>query len=48
MLNETLDYLEKRQLHSDKFTYEIIVVDDGSKDNTYEVSIFFMRTSFET
>ena len=39
MLDETLEYLEKRQKQSDKFKYEIIVIDDGSKDKTYQVSL---------
>ncbi|XP_077777353.1 dolichyl-phosphate beta-glucosyltransferase isoform X2 [Podarcis muralis] len=34
MLNEALDYLEKRQRQDPAFTYEVIVVDDGSRDQT--------------
>ncbi|XP_061849951.1 dolichyl-phosphate beta-glucosyltransferase isoform X3 [Colius striatus] len=34
MMNEALDYLEKRQKRDPSFTYEVIVVDDGSKDQT--------------
>lgn len=37
MLDETIEYLEKRASKNKKFTYEIIVVDDGSKDNTAKV-----------
>jgi len=33
-LRETLDYLKERQRADPKFTYEIIVVDDGSPDAT--------------
>lgn len=34
MLKETTDYLKKKSALNKEFTYEIIVVDDGSKDNT--------------
>ncbi|KAM6096331.1 dolichyl-phosphate beta-glucosyltransferase isoform 2-T2 [Chlamydotis macqueenii] len=34
MMDEALDYLEKRQKRDPSFTYEVIVVDDGSKDQT--------------
>ncbi|KAM9192696.1 dolichyl-phosphate beta-glucosyltransferase isoform 2-T2 [Dugong dugon] len=34
MMDEALDYLEKRQKQDPMFTYEVIVVDDGSKDQT--------------
>ncbi|XP_075562785.1 dolichyl-phosphate beta-glucosyltransferase isoform X3 [Pelecanus crispus] len=34
MMDEALDYLEKRQKQDPSFTYEVIVVDDGSKDQT--------------
>lgn len=37
MLEETTDYLEKR-LREGNFTYEILVVDDGSKDETTKVA----------
>ncbi|VDP93695.1 unnamed protein product [Echinostoma caproni] len=36
MLNEALDYLEQRKKVNTKFTYEVIVVDDGSVDHTSE------------
>lgn len=39
MLDEALEYLEARLKKDKKFTYEIIVVDDGSKDKTSEVNI---------
>ncbi|XP_063150640.1 dolichyl-phosphate beta-glucosyltransferase isoform X2 [Candoia aspera] len=34
MMNEALDYLERRQKQDPSFTYEVIVVDDGSRDQT--------------
>lgn len=37
MLNDTLRYLESRQVQSPSFTWEIIVVDDGSRDHTADV-----------
>uniref|UniRef100_A0A8C2UDH3 dolichyl-phosphate beta-glucosyltransferase n=1 Tax=Coturnix japonica TaxID=93934 RepID=A0A8C2UDH3_COTJA len=39
MMDEALDYLEKRQKRDPSFTYEVIVVDDGSKDRTTEVAM---------
>ncbi|XP_008996392.1 dolichyl-phosphate beta-glucosyltransferase isoform X3 [Callithrix jacchus] len=34
MMDEALGYLEKRQKRDPAFTYEVIVVDDGSRDQT--------------
>uniref|UniRef100_A0A8C0E2Q4 dolichyl-phosphate beta-glucosyltransferase n=1 Tax=Balaenoptera musculus TaxID=9771 RepID=A0A8C0E2Q4_BALMU len=34
MMDEALGYLEERQKQDPAFTYEVIVVDDGSKDET--------------
>ncbi|XP_069131347.1 dolichyl-phosphate beta-glucosyltransferase-like isoform X2 [Argopecten irradians] len=34
MMNEAIDYLEERQKMTPSFSYEILVVDDGSKDKT--------------
>ncbi|XP_034859423.1 dolichyl-phosphate beta-glucosyltransferase isoform X2 [Mirounga leonina] len=34
MMDEALGYLEERQKQDPTFTYEVIVVDDGSKDQT--------------
>ncbi|KAK7818491.1 hypothetical protein U0070_013050 [Myodes glareolus] len=34
MMDEALNYLEKRQKQDPVFTYEVIVVDDGSQDQT--------------
>lgn len=37
MLDETVAYLERRASENPEFTWEIIVVNDGSKDNTAEI-----------
>lgn len=39
MLEETVGHLESRQKKDSKFTYEIIIVDDGSRDNTVELAL---------
>jgi len=39
MLEETMEYLEKRQNNDENFRYEVIIVDDGSKDNTSKVGL---------
>lgn len=38
MLDECLDYLEKRSAKDVTFQYEVIVVSDGSKDSTVEIA----------
>jgi len=43
MLEETLEYLEERQKKDDSFQYEIIIVDDGSKDNTSKVGLEYSK-----
>ncbi|KAI1719352.1 glycosyl transferase family 2 domain-containing protein [Ditylenchus destructor] len=44
MLDECLEYLEKRHKENTHFTYEVIVVDDGSKDRTCEVAYEYSKT----
>ena len=39
MLDEAIEYLESRSKTDSKFTYEIIVVDDGSTDKTTQVAL---------
>jgi dolichyl-phosphate beta-glucosyltransferase len=43
MLDEAFDYLEMRTKKDSSFSYEIIVVDDGSKDKTTEVALKYNR-----
>uniref|UniRef100_A0A8C8SFU4 Dolichyl-phosphate beta-glucosyltransferase n=1 Tax=Pelusios castaneus TaxID=367368 RepID=A0A8C8SFU4_9SAUR len=43
MMDEALDYLEKRQKQDPTFTYEVIVVDDGSKDQTTKVAMKYCK-----
>lgn len=44
MLDETIEYLQKRRRADPvNFTYEIIIVDDGSKDNTANVALEYAR-----
>jgi len=38
MLDETLTYMKQRHAKDSSFTYELIVVDDGSKDTTTQVA----------
>lgn len=45
MIEEALAYLTSRMASQSKFSFEIIVVDDGSVDNTYQVSIIYSDDS---
>ncbi|CAO0803344.1 unnamed protein product [Mucor circinelloides] len=41
MLKETVEYLEQQRNKDATYTYEIIIVDDGSRDNTVQVAMDF-------
>lgn len=43
MLDETIEYLEHRQKEDDSFLYEIIIVDDGSRDKTSQVGLEYAK-----
>ncbi|KAJ0983997.1 hypothetical protein J5N97_002353 [Dioscorea zingiberensis] len=42
-VDETLNYLQQRSVSNKSFTYEVIVVDDGSTDKTLKVAFDFVR-----
>ncbi|KAJ0705085.1 putative dolichyl-phosphate beta-glucosyltransferase [Helianthus annuus] len=42
-LDETMNYLQERAGKDNSFTYEVIIVDDGSKDGTKRVAFDFVR-----
>ncbi|KAG7322441.1 hypothetical protein KOW79_013787 [Hemibagrus wyckioides] len=43
MMEEAMDYLEKRRKKNPSFSYEVIIVDDGSKDKTTEVGLGYTK-----
>ncbi|XP_069747791.1 dolichyl-phosphate beta-glucosyltransferase isoform X2 [Narcine bancroftii] len=43
MMDEALEYLESRLKKDSLFSYEVIVVDDGSKDKTTEVGLKYSK-----
>jgi dolichyl-phosphate beta-glucosyltransferase len=43
MLEETAQFLHQRQQQQADCTYEILIVDDGSRDNTSEVALAYAR-----
>ncbi|PWA94908.1 nucleotide-diphospho-sugar transferases superfamily protein [Artemisia annua] len=42
-LDETMNYLQERAGKDESFTYEVIIVDDGSSDGTKRVAFDFVR-----
>jgi dolichyl-phosphate beta-glucosyltransferase len=45
MMDETMRYLKKRAAADPSFTYELVIVDDGSKDKTYQVCAWLAPSS---
>ena len=43
MIDETIDFLEERAAQSSMFKYEMIIVDDGSKDKTTNVGLSYTK-----
>lgn len=43
MLDECLEFLEQKLKNNPKFSYEVIVVSDGSKDKTVETAMKYCR-----
>ena len=43
MMDEAMPYLEGRRESDPSFTYEVIIVNDGSKDDTSDVVLKYVR-----
>ncbi|PPE02232.1 hypothetical protein GOBAR_DD00759 [Gossypium barbadense] len=42
-LNETMNYLQQRAANDKSFSYEVVIIDDGSKDGTKRVAFDFVK-----
>ncbi|XP_041012533.1 dolichyl-phosphate beta-glucosyltransferase-like isoform X2 [Juglans microcarpa x Juglans regia] len=42
-LEETMNYLEQRAAKDESFSYEVVIIDDGSVDGTKRVALDFVR-----
>jgi len=43
MLEECFEYLERREQNEKKFSYEVIIVNDGSKDRTSDIAMRYVE-----
>lgn len=43
MMEDCMEYLERRARNEPSFKYEIIIVNDGSKDSTTDVAMGYVR-----
>lgn len=43
MMDEAMPYLEERREKDPAFTYEVIIVNDGSRDGTSDVAMKYVR-----
>ena len=44
MMDATLSYLQSRRKAHPTFTYELIIIDDGSRDRTYDKALHYSQT----
>jgi len=43
MIEDTLNYLKNRKVKESSFTYEVVIVDDGSRDNTSNIALKYVK-----